>query len=280
VDNVAPVRRGARFRFEGGGIAFEVDAAYGGRIVEYSLGGKNVLFECDDERKRGSTFWTSPQAAWAWPPPPEIDREPYMVRFPDSGAVSMVSRPSAALGVSVEKVCVMASDGAVTIDYRIRNESNEVRAAAPWEVTRVPRSGVSFFPRGARVHASPRFPAPSYSESQGLVWVEHASHGDTDRKLHADGPGGRLAHADEGLLFVKTFESILPEAQAPDESMIEIFVSGAHGYVELEEQGAYERLEPGESLSWRVVWRLARLPHPRPSRSELANAAQSLAARF
>ena len=137
---------------------------------------------------------------------------------------------------------------------------------------------MSFFPRGTSVHASPRFPAPSYSESQGLVWLEHASHGDTDRKLHADGPGGWLAHAHRELLFVKTFPSILPDAQAVDESMVEVFVSGAASYVELEAQGALERLEPGDSLSWRTVWRLARLrDHERASRSELARAATGLA---
>jgi hypothetical protein len=278
VDRVAPVRRGKRFRFEAGGIALDVDAACGGRIIEYSFDGRNVLFECDDDDKRGSTFWTSPQAAWSWPPPPEIDREPYEVRRADSSGVSLASRPSGALGVSVEKALTMARDGTVTIDYRIGNASSESLAAAPWEVTRVRRSGTSFFPRGVSVHASPRFPPPSHSESDGLVWLEHSTNDGHDRKLHADGPGGWLAHTDDGLLFVKTFESILPEAQAAGESMVEIFVSGSVPYVELEEQGAYERLEPGQSLSWRVVWRLARLPnHERATRSELANAASRLA---
>lgn len=239
-----------------------------------------MLFGGPADGNDGSTFWTSPQAVWSWPPPPEIDREPYLMRHAEGDTVAIASRPSVTLGLSVEKTFAMASDGCVTIDYRIGNAAAEARAAAPWEVTRVPKSGVSFFPRGTSVHASPRLPAPSYSESDGIVWLEHASTRDDDRKIHADGPGGWLAHADRGLLFVKTFESILPEAQAAGESMVEIFVSGVAPYVELEEQGAYERLEQGESLSWRVVWRLGRLPNDdRTSRHELANAAQSLAAR-
>jgi hypothetical protein len=278
VDNVAPVRRGTRLRFEAGQVVLEIDAACGGRIVEYSLDERNVLFDCDDEDKRGSTFWTSPQAAWSWPPPPEIDRDPYTVRRIDPAGVSLTSRPSAVLGVSVEKSFAMASNGSVTIDYRIEDAATDVRAVAPWEVTRVPRSGVSFFPRGASVHRSPRFPAPSCSESEGLVWLEHASHGGIDRKLHAEGPGGWLAHADAGLLFVKTFENVPPEAQATDESMVEIFVSGGAPYVELEAQGACQRLKPGTSLTWRVVWQLTRLQdHQRASRSELATAAKRLA---
>lgn len=278
VDSVTPTRRGARFRFAAAGVAFEIDADRGGRIVEFSLDGQNVLFEGPADGNDGSTFWTSPQAAWSWPPPPEIDREPYAVRRSDERGVALKSRPSGALGLSVEKQFAMAQNGSVTIDYRIENEATDVRAAAPWEVTRVGRSGVSFFPRGVGVHASPRLAAPLYSESDGVVWLEHVAQNGDDRKLHADGPGSWLAHADNGLLFVKTFESILPEAQAEDESMIEIFVSGGAPYVELEQQGAYERIEPGQSLSWRVVWRLAKVPeHARTSRAELATVAQRLA---
>jgi hypothetical protein len=267
-----------RFRLEAAGIAFEVDAECGGRIVEFSFEGRNVLFEGPADGNDGSTFWTSPQAVWSWPPPSELDRDPYEIRRANAGGVTLASRPSTAVGMSVEKNFAMASDGSVTIDYRIKNEAHDVRGAAPWEITRVHLSGVSFFPRGASVHASPRLPSPSYSESEGFVWVEHASHQGEDRKLHADGPGGWLAHADGGLLFVKTFESILAEAQAPGESMVEIFVSGSAPYVELEEQGAYEKLEPGQSLSWRVVWRLATVTdHQRTSRSELVKAAMRLA---
>lgn len=281
MDSVAHVRRGERFRFESDRIAFEVDGARGGRIIEYSLERRNLLFEGPADGNDGSTFWTSPQAAWSWPPPSEIDRDPYDLRRADEDRITLASRPSTALGMSVEKTFAMASDGSIMIDYRIKNEANDERRAAPWEVTRVGRSGVTFFPRGTSVHASPRLPAPSYSASEEVVWIEHASHGREDRKLHADGPGGWLAHADDGLLFVKTFESIPPEARAPDESMVEIFVSGGAPYVELENQGAYERLEPGESLSWRVAWRLARLPnHERTSRSELTRAALRLVRRL
>jgi hypothetical protein len=273
VDNVAPTRRGSRFRFETAGVAFEVDADRGGRIAEFSLGGTNLLFEGGPDGNDGSTFWTSPQAAWSWPPPPEIDRDPYAVRAED-GRLWIASKRSALLGFSVEKDFSMAPGGTVTIDYRIRNESTEACAAAPWEVTRVHRSGVSFFPKGRSVERSPRLPAPSFAESDGLIWLEHAREGGSDRKLHADGPGGWLAHANRGILFLKTFDDVRPEAQAPSEAMVEIFVSGVAPYVELEAQGAYETLAPGASFAWRVQWRL--LEQRGTSRAELAVKIRSL----
>jgi hypothetical protein len=171
----------------------------------------------------------------------------------------------------------MNGNGSVAIEYRIENQSSSARAVAPWEVTRVRRSGVSFFPRGASLERSPQFPAPPFVESADTVWVEHAAAATEDRKLHASGRAHWLAHAAEGLLFVKLFDAAEPGAQAPGEADIEIFVSGGAPYVELEEQGAYIRLEPGASLTWLVEWRLLELSDlpPRPS-AELADLIRAL----
>ena len=45
---------------------------------------------------------------------------------------------------------------------------------------------------------------------------------------------------------------------APGESEIEVY--GGSGYYELENQGAYTSIAPGEWLSWSVTWRATNLP--------------------
>src|SRR5689334_22774476 len=112
---VEPSRRGSRFHCESANAALVVDANLGGRVVEYSLRGRNLLFEGDDDGgNHGSTFWTSPQRDWGWPPPTEIDREPYTV-VPASDAIVLESRRSRTLGLSVRKRFTMSDGGSVAL---------------------------------------------------------------------------------------------------------------------------------------------------------------------
>lgn len=273
--SIAPVRLGSRFRCEAVRVALEVDATLGGRVVEFSLDGRNALFaDRSGGESHGSTLWTSPQRDWGWPPPPELDRDPYEP-LPSNTAISLESRPSRTLGVSIRKHFEMANDGSVAIRYTLRNDSSVARAVAPWEVTRVPRAGVSLFSSDARVRASTTFPAPEFTESNGAVWIDQANAASDDRKLLAETRSSWLAHAAQGLLFVKTFEPRTTVSCAPDEADIEIFVSGGTPYVELEQQGTYRALEPGESATWAVTWRLLDASNA-PPRPALADYVRSL----
>jgi len=257
---VEPSRRGSRLRCKTRDTVLEVDANLGGRIVEYSLRGRNALFEGDrDGGNHGSTFWTSPQRDWGWPPPIELDREPYAV-IPAEGAIVLESRRSRALRVSVGKRFTMNDDGSVALEYRIRNESETPIPLAPWEVTRVPRCGTSFFSRSESLRPSAEFPSPALIESNGLVWLDHRASAPGDRKLLAAGSAAWLAHAANGLLFVKEFDRVPNGREAPGEAQIEVFVSGSAPYVELEQQGAYTELQPGAALVWSVRWRLVDAP--------------------
>ena len=63
---------------------------------------------------------------------------------------------------------------------------------------------------------------------------------------------------------MKTFPAVPRAAHAPGEAQIEIYASPAHTYVEVEAQGAYETVAPGEALTWQVVWLARRLPENLP----------------
>ena len=75
----SPTVSGTLYTFASGNTVFAVDAAKAGRIVTFSLAGKNVLTAAKNSQDNnwGSTFWPSPQSAWNWPPPAELDPGAY-----------------------------------------------------------------------------------------------------------------------------------------------------------------------------------------------------------
>ena len=61
---------------------------------------------------------------------------------------------------------------------------------------------------------------------------------------------------EKGLLLVKQFEDLVAGQPAPDEAEIQVYVNRGKTYIELESQGAYTTLQPGEELNWTVRWYL------------------------
>jgi len=272
----APDGDASSFALDLGEARLEVDAARGGRVTALRLGGRNLLTAPEvDPINYGSTFWTSPQSAWGWPPVAEIDTAPYAASL-ERDAIVLRGPTSAALGVSIEKrFAVDVGRGAFVLTYRIVNRAAAPTQVAPWEVTRMLPNGLTFFATGAARYAPSDLPA---RELDGVTWIRHdadviAGH----QKLFADTTEGWIAHVDADALFVKTFAVVPRDAHAPGESQVEVYASTEHRYVEVEQQGACETVEPGGALDWTVEWRVRRLPASLPR--ELGSAALVAAAR-
>ena len=77
--------------------------------------------------------------------------------------------------------------------------------------------------------------------------------------MFADGREGWIAHVAGDLLLVKAFADTTPAQAAPGESEIELYTDPGRSYVEVENQGAYENLEPGKAVVWPVRWFLRKL---------------------
>jgi hypothetical protein len=268
-----------RFRLSAGEVALVVDARAGARVVEYSLAGANVLTTREvHPENHGSTFWTSPQSAWDWPPPAEIDVEAYRAAVIGERAV-FEGAPSRLLGIAVTKAFSMSDTGAVSIEYMMTNRGTTSIAVAPWEVTRVAQEGVTFFPSSHRAQPPGARPPVAHSEIDGIVWVAHERPVAQDQKLYAGGSRGWVAHAAAGRLFVKAFPPVKSSPVAPGEAEIEIFSNQHPHYVELEQQGALTTLAPGDGASWAVAWHLVALPEglvPRAGAPELVAAVEAV----
>jgi hypothetical protein len=262
-------------------LTMTVDAAHGGKILSFKLGEQEVIAQneapapapADAEgqpRRRfffnpnsyGSTFWTSPQAEWNWPPVPEYDSLPYTAEIAD-GPVKVVDVAIPALflegqvskyGYRIRKsFTVDPSDLAFVVTYSIVNESGETRKVAPWEITRVPNGGFLEF------DATPEGVTPAdlmkvtFDDGQATLEVDVANE---NRKINVDGKGW-LNFRDNGLVLTKRFPDIAPEEAAPGEAEIQVYINGRKTFVEIEAQGPYTELAPGEKLDWTVRWYLA-----------------------
>ena len=262
-------------------LSMTVDAGHGGKILSFKLGEQEVLAQNPaaapqpapqgegQPRRRffnpnsyGSTFWTSPQAEWNWPPVPEYDNLPYTAEIKDGPVkVADVILPALFLQGQVSKygyrVCkaftVDPSDLAFVITYSIVNESGETRKIAPWQISRVPNGGFLEF------DAKPEGVTPAdlmkVTFAEGLATLE-VDVADQNRKINVDGKGW-LNFRDNGLVLTQRFPDIAQEEAAPGEAEIQVYIDARKSFVEIEAQGPYTELKPGEKLDWTVRWYLA-----------------------
>ncbi|MEO8182635.1 MAG: hypothetical protein ABI895_27700 [Deltaproteobacteria bacterium] len=253
-----------RYLFRMDDLELEVDPALGGRITRFSLGGTNILTGPEVVAQGqgtlpnmyGSTFWTSPQSVWSWPPETALDSDPLPSTL-DGDVLSLVSQAGATSGYGVQKRFALdAARGRVLLEYVLQNHSG-TQAAAPWEVSRVPKEGLVFFAASAPASAASTLESMMID---GIAWIDVQQAPAADSKLFQDGSEGWLAYAYRDLVFIKLFDDVKPANQAVGEAEIEIFVNGSFDYVEVEQQGPYALLPVGGSSSWRVAWLLRRRP--------------------
>jgi hypothetical protein len=258
---VIPEVDGAVYKWRYGDVSLEVDAAVGARITAFRIGAENILTGPEvNALNYGSTFWTSPQAAWGWPPIVEIDGGKYEVTG-EGADLLFKSGVSATMGIAVTKNFQVDSDReTVTIEYGLENRSAETLTVAPWEISRIATGGLTFFPKGGGVQPPSTL---TFHDAENAIWFKYDPLPITDhQKLFGHGGEGWVAHIDvpRRMLLIKTFPQVERDRQAPGQAEIELYADPQHTYVEVEQQGAYAPLAAGAHLTWTVVWRLRRVP--------------------
>jgi hypothetical protein len=242
----------AKYTIQTGDRTMIIDSN-GGKILSFKYKDTEVLSQLRFPESFGSTFWTSPQKEWNWPPIPEYDKQPYTVEENGTSLV-MKSNVSSRLGYRITKEFLPdTKNDAIIVNYTITNESGETRKVAPWEITRVQNGdGLIFF--DADVTKITPANLMDFKEEYGAAWYQ-PDVTNQNRKINADGKGW-LAYVANGLLLVKKFQDLDATQPAPDEAEIQVYVNRGKAHIELESQGAYTELQPGKSLTWTVRWHL------------------------
>ena len=243
------------FQVKAGNVTMTVSAKEGGKIMSYKYDDKEMLSQLRMQNQYGSTFWTSPQKEWNWPPVTEFDRAAYTVESQASTKLVLTSQVARKLPFQIQKQYAPDSKGKfIRVSYTITNKGEELRKVAPWEISRVvaDEEGLIFF--DAPVEGITPANLIPFKGEAGASWYNFET-GAQNRKINADGKGW-LAYAANGLLMIKKFDDLTPSQPAPDEAEIQVYVNQGKTYIELESQGEYKTLAPGGSLTWVVDWYL------------------------
>ncbi len=257
-----PKEPAENYELKVGKVTMTIDAANGARIMSLKYDTLEVLSQNPAPNMYGSTFWTSPQKEWNWPPVHEHDMGKYSVEQKD-GKVIMTSQLSQKIPLRIRKTfAVNEKNNSIDITYTITNEGTTDRSVAPWEVTRVPGEGLISF----KAPVDSIWPAGLINFKQVDEEAQYEiDAADKQRKINANGEPAKnsglsyLRYENKGLQLVKLFPNLKAGEPAPGEDEIQVYVHQDKLYCELEAQGAYTLLHPGESLDWTVSWVLTRV---------------------
>lgn len=276
--------------------------AVGGRVLEFSLDGKNSLYldEAEGDRQAGKQpsvtagrFDFGPELTT--PSHPKIWSGEWKAEIIGESAARLTSERDEATGVQLTREFALkqtpgAGQGAkgeglaglhpvyLSCRQTITNVSDQVREYCHWGRSFAQGGGICLIPLAGKS----RFPSKyALYEGRGLINVQAKDDNIRERdgfleilgppkmpKLGFDSYAGWLAYVMPGdLLFVKRFATF-PDRVYNEAAGLTISVWYPPGNrVELEPIGPRERLEPGQSASFTEEWHLAPFPFPKAGES-------------
>lgn len=256
-----PIKKNGIYTIKSATQELTIDPFIGGRITSLKFEGNNFLTSNKIHPIFwGSTLWPSPQKIWGGPDLVELDRSIYTDTIVGN-TLKMVSAKDPHSGfIFTKEFSFNKNLGAFELKYTITNGSDSIRKVSPWEVTRVPTGGLTFFPTGQGLRWGNI--ANLATESNGITWFNYEPEKipSTHNKFFSDGDEGWIAQVNNRIIFIKYFENQPKELAAPSEAEIEVYTNPDKTYVEVEVQGAYTTLQPGAALTWTVFWYIKKLP--------------------
>jgi hypothetical protein len=254
MDSVMILKNGS-YQVSSKNVDVVVNPTEGGRITSFKLGSYDFLVEKDSiPGAYGSTFWPGPQSDWNWPPPAVLDSKPYFA-VDNGNSVKLTSEKDPVTGFQFSKELSADKANSINLDYTIINKTNETKKVSPWEISRVHKGGLLFFPMGKRAMGVKAFDPVKMDVIDGIVWYQDKLKRPEKNKLStADGSEGWTAYAIDGKIFIKKFIDIAPEMFAPGEGEVMLYLDPRADFDEYEIEGAYKTLKPGEELNWNVKW--------------------------
>ncbi len=286
-----PVMRAGVYTLEFGTTKFTVDPAPGGRIVEYSLDGKNVLTDATANASYwGSTFWTAPEGQWMGSAQakgganmmlvPAFDTMTYPMTVADDDSFSGTGPTVAFANMTftvTKKFAANLAAGAIDIVYSITNTGTASMTTGHWEVTRVYPNGLTFFPAPPAASSAPLYGPPTSSPIKacvsvvnGVVWLDHTKYVPgtpaTYGKYSTDASGGWVAHVVPDttgagdIMLIKTFKDIPDKTAGTGHGEVEVYYREDRSYEEVEDHHEQATFAPGQKIDWPVRWYLRRIP--------------------
>ena len=266
-----------------------LNPARGGRVLEYALNGKNVMFIPPGDEGGGlyaGRFDIGPEQTIA--PHPDLWNGQWTGQITGRASARLTSIEDPATGVQLIRDFELdAKSSLLTCTQTIKNVSDRSHAYCHWSRTLALGGGICVIP----VTQPSRFPNsyvmyepetvinfrpvdPNIRMRDGFLEIVAAP---KFAKLGMDSSAGWFAYVmKNNLMFVKVFP-VYPDRVYNEVAGLTISIYYPDGpYCELEPIGPRESLKPGESASFTETWAL--LPHEYPAPGELLDL-ESLAAK-
>jgi len=234
-----------------GELQMSIDPQTGGRIASLTYRGVDFLkTERDSQNLQwGSTVWPAPQSAWRWPPPKLMDQGEYKVVEATTKRVILQSQPNAYQGLQVEKSFVPIGIDTIRVTYTFINQGPDSLRTGIWENARVPLQGEASW----EASENPPDRIPGWKESVSQTRLQLGAHLQKHKLfIKATAPG--IRHELNGLVLERTWSPFTSDGIAPGQAPIEIYYDPFAQFAELEIQGPYEVLAPGDQTILEVYW--------------------------
>ena len=234
-------------------IEVSIRPELGGRILNFSLSGKNFLFENPSlvgamnvqptEKWDGKWLnyggekiwpapqgWTDPEREWDGPPDPYIDGGMYKVVSSDENSITLESPVDPHRGLQISrKIELLKDESRVKISAELRNLSTVSKRWSIWPVAQLARTS-------GDCEASVPIGTSDWKIMHGVVNnPQYFLDGDILRvkykrivgKVGALTPSGWVAFSDNsnGRLFAVSFDFAI-EAEYPDSTSVQVWTSG------------------------------------------------------
>lgn len=287
------------YRLTAGDYSLVVVPEIGGRIMEYSLQGRNVLWENTSEfgltypiTKEWHNFggyktWASPEEYWGWPPDFMLDCGKANVEVLQNPkglpVLKVIGAPSLSAGLFFSKEITLTESGEVQIKQRMHNIGTKSVQYGIWDVTQVktpcfvafPMNPNSRFPDGLRYKIAESRNSTQFNFVDGYCITAYKGEpGD----IASDSDGPWLVWFKDDLAFVKLFGPMVKGAEYPDGGCsCEVFTSDLKlGYVEMEVLGPMVDMPPGGQTELEGRWKIIRLSQPVTSEDRVIKAIKGM----
>ncbi|MDF2880765.1 MAG: hypothetical protein K0R54_1322 [Clostridiaceae bacterium] len=265
----------------------------GGRILEYSINGFNVLYRNEEligvrndiNKERtpenwlnfgGYKCWPAPQTVWQWPPIFDIDQSYFNYEinsskdFIDIKLTSNISKTEPVQGLQfIRTITIYDNCSNMCVEETIVNNSESTVQWAMWDNTQVLSPGFAEIKLNSNVFTGgitfyQDFDIPSsnaYSvrrEDRKILTIN--CNRKEKFKVGVVTDSGEISYRctayDKDIILKKQFKY---EGQVvyPHGSNIEVYVDTTLPYAELEILGGMKNIEPNKSISLKVNWNLS-----------------------
>jgi len=272
------------YELSNGDVRLVVVPQIGGRIMEYSIGGENVLWQNESELGKltgadvgkkwrnygGYKAWNAPQSRWRKPNEDYFyDSKPASIEvLPDQG-LRITTSPIEHLGFRfIRDVHLSPSTSRVRIVEKMRNITDKPIEWSVWDVTQVrvpcwiafPINNKSRHPDGWNVLCPIGHKMTQITRIGDLGVMGYKN---VTENWCTDAMGGWMAYLKGQLAYTKHWSTRMIDVTYPDGGCDAAFFTAdqgiAGGYAEMEVMGPIVKLKPGEETELIEDWFLTRV---------------------